>query len=188
MSHFPNKQFEGALYTFDHLRPVHIKLALNADQSVMIDLHISFGCHCFTEAFDVAVHRPDHRYTYRHETRAFNPLRYACSLQLGQVVRTMLKGKIYNARESYTYTTQVSLASTIGPQSYSIFFNLERDKGKQTPTLRMFVKSAYVKALVAKPHAQSWRFVSLAGQIAGVFASKEKNPKPAKKNQKKKAP
>jgi hypothetical protein len=43
-----------------------------------------------------------------------------------------------------------------------------------------------LKPLVAKANAQSWRFVSLAGQIAGAFPPKEKKPRPTKK--KKKAP
>jgi hypothetical protein len=132
------------------------------------------------------VHRPDHRYTYKHETRAFDPLRYECSLRLPRLMQAMLKGTIYNADESYTYAAHIALESIEGPQTYSIFFNLEKDKRAKAPAVRMFVKSAYLNPLVAKTNAQSWRFVSLAGQIAGAFPPREKKPKPAKK--KKKAP
>ena len=186
MSKFPHKQFEGTLYKFDHLDPMQMKLPLNAEGTTAIDLHVTFGCHCFTEEFDAAQHRPDHRYMYKGELRAFNTLRYECSVQLPQVMQAMQKGTIYNADESYTYAAHITLASNDGPQSYSVFFSLQKDKSVQTPALRMFVKSAYLKPLVAKAGAQSWRFVSLAGQISGAFPPKEKKPKPAKK--KKKAP
>lgn len=186
MSDFPNKKFEGALYTFGHLQPVRMKVPLNAEGSLVIDMHVTFGCHCFTEGFDEARHQPGHLYTYKHETRAFDPLRYECSLQLPRLMQAMLKGTIYNADESYTYTAHITLESAGGPQSYSIFFNLEKDKRAKTPAIRMFVKSAYLKPLVAKTNAQNWRFVSLAGQIAEAFAPREKKPKPVKK--KKKAP
>lgn len=186
MSNFPHKQFEGTLYKFDHLDPMQMTLPLNAEGTTIIDLHVTFGCHCFTEEFDAGQHRPDHRYTYKGELRAFDVLRYECSLQLPQVMQAMQKGTIYNADESYTYAAHITLASIDGPQTYSVFFSLQKDKSVETPALRMFVKSAYLKPLVAKAGAQSWRFVSLAGQISGAFPPKEKKPKPVKK--KKKAP
>lgn len=186
MSNFPSKQFEGALYTFGHLQHIQMKVPLNAEGNLVIDMHVTFGCHCFTEGFDGAVHRPDHRYTYQNELRAFDPLRYECSLQLPRLMQAMLKGTIYNADESYTYAAHITLESSEGSQSYSIFFNLKKDKQAPTPAVRMFVKSAYLKPLVAKSNAKNWRFVSLAGQIAEAFPPREKKPKPTKK--KKKAP
>jgi len=186
MSNFHNKPFEGITYTFGHLQPLQMKVPLNAEGSLVIDMHVTFGCHCFTEGFDETLHRPDHRYTYREETRAFDLQRYQCSLQLPQLMQAMLKGTIYNADESYTYAAHITLPSIAGPQSYSIFFNLEKDKRAKEPAVRMFVKSAYLKPLVAKTNAQNWRFASLAGQIADAFPPKEKKPKPVKK--KKKAP
>lgn len=181
MSKFPNKHFEGALYQFGHLDPMQMKLHLNADGTSTIDLHVTFGCHCFTEKFDATQHRQDHRYTYKGELRAFDTLRYQCSLQLPQVIVLMQKGTIYNADESYTYAAHITLGASAEPQTYSVFFSLQKDRSVQRPALRMFVKSAYLKPLVAKAGAQSWRFISLAGQISGAFPPKEKKPKPTKK-------
>lgn len=65
MSNFPHKQFEGTLYQFGHLDPMQVKLPLNSEGVNTIDLHVTFGCHCFTAEFDALQHRPDHRYTYR---------------------------------------------------------------------------------------------------------------------------
>ncbi len=184
VSNFPKKQFEGAIYEFGHLSAMQIHLPLDAQAAHHIDLHVTFGCHCFTEKFDTTVHLEHHRYVYKREVRAFDRGRYACSLQLPAVVQAMLKGRVYHADESYTYVAQITLEDLAGPQSYSVFFALEKDTGVQVPAVRMFVKSAYLKPLVAKPNGQSWRFVSLAGQIAGAFPPKEKKPRP----QKKKAP
>jgi hypothetical protein len=185
MRNFPHKQFEGRLYKFDHLNSLQIKVPLNAEGTSFIDLNIVFGCHCFTEEFDAALHRDDHRYTYKGELRAFDTLRYECSLHLPQLMHAMQRGTIYNAHESYTYVARITIESVAGPQTYSIFFSLQKDKNVKTPALRMFVKSAYIKPLVTKD-AQNWRFVSLAGQISGAFPPKEKKQKPTK--QKKKAP
>lgn len=186
MSRFPLKQFEGTLYSFDHLDPVQMKLPLNAEETNVIDLHITFGCHCFTEQFDPVRHRPDHRYVYKGELRAFSSQRYECSLQLPRVMQAMQKGTIYHADESYTYAAHIALTSLEGVQVYSVFFNLRKDTSVQKPALRMFVKSAYLKPLVAKAGAQRWRFVSLAGQISGAFPPRNKKAKLAQK--KKKAP
>ena len=187
MSNFPQKRFDGMLYTFEHLEPLQLKVPLNAEGSNVIDLHITFGCHCFTEGFDPALHRDPHRYTYRGELRAFDVLRYECSLQLPQVMQSMLKGTIYNAEESYTYVAHITLESVTGPQSYSVFFSLERNTKAAGPALRMFVKSAYLKPLVARPNAQSWRFPSLAGHLSGAFPPKAPKPRPTKKPKVKKA-
>jgi hypothetical protein len=186
MSDFPNKQFAGTLYTFGHLVPMKLVLPLNAEGTNLIDMHVAFGCHCFTEEFNPAQHQEHHRYTYKGELRAFDALRYECSLQLPQLMTAIQKGTIYKADESYTYAAHITLESMTGPQTYSIFFSLQKDQAEPAPALRMFVKSAYLKPLVAKTNAQSWRFVSLAGTVSGVFPPKEKKPKPVKK--KKKAP
>lgn len=181
MTDFASKQFEGTLYTFNHLKPTQLKVPLNKDGTLAINMHVTFGCHCFTEGFDETIHREDHRYTHGDEIRAFNTLRYQCSLQLPQLVQSMLKGRIYRADNSYTYAAQISLISGTSKQDYSIFFNLEKDKHAKSAAVRMFVKSAYLKPLVAMPNAQSWRFVSLAGNIADVFPPKQKKTKPPKK-------
>jgi|SRR5450830_548967 len=186
MSNFANKQFEGATYTFAHLQPLQLRVPLNAMGTVVVDMHVTFGCHCFTEFFDGSLHTPGHLYTYKKEMRAFDPLRYACSLQLPILLQALIKGTIYDVGESYTYAAQITLPTAAGAKNYSIFFSLEKDKRVQTPALRMFVKSAYMKPLVARSNAQNWRFASLAGQITGMFPPKEKKLKPLKK--KKKAP
>jgi hypothetical protein len=181
VAHFPSKQFQGRQYEFEHLEPVRFSIPLNATATVHVALSVIFGCHCFTEAFETAKHREHHKYTYRGELRAFDTDRYECSLHLLKVIESMCQGRIYNADESYTYLAQITIPSLGKPQGYSVFFSLTKDKSVDAFALKMFVKSAYLKPLVAHKNAQSWRFVSLAGQIAGAFPKKKKKAKPEKK-------
>lgn len=186
MSDFPHKKFEGQTYTFDHLKPMTLRLPIGSP-AVYVTLKVTFGCHCFTEEFVGGIHGDHHRYTYNKELRAFEKLRYQCSLQLPDVIQnSLLHGTIYNAEESLTYAAHISLEGIDGQQDYSIFFNLENDKGSAHPTVCMFVKSAYLKPLVAKPGAQNWRFKGLLATVSEAFPKPEKKPKPVKKKKAKK--
>lgn len=185
MNKFPQKHFNGTLYTLAHLNPMQVKVPLDIKANTVIDLHITFGCHCFTETFVPTIHAEHHRYTYKGELRAFSQLRYECSLHLPRVMQSLIKGTIYNANDSYTYVAHIKLHAAGKPQNYSVFFSLKNVDAAVRPALSMFVKSAYLRPCAAKPNAQSWRFASLAGQITGMFPTKPKHPRPQKK---KKAP
>lgn len=178
--HFHAKHFQGVEYKFIHLEPILIKIALNAAGTKFIDLYVTYGCHCFTEEFDSNIHLDHHRYLYKGEIRAFNILRYECSLHLPAVLPGLLKGRIHRADRSLTYVAHISLSTTQGLQPYSIFFNLDVDNTKATPFLKMYIKSAYLKPLVAKSNAKTWRFVSLAGEMTGEFVKIPKQ-RPIKK-------
>lgn len=162
----------GKVYSFDHLKPYTVKVPLQSAMCPELPISIGFGSHCFTEAFDDDFHKDHHRYTHKGELRAFDLARFECSLHLPTAITQLLTGKIYNANRSYTYVAQISLPNLLGRENYSIFFSLERNKKVPDPALLMFIKSAYIKGLVAPRHAQSWRFSALAGQIAGVYLTK----------------
>jgi hypothetical protein len=176
VTQFPAKEFMGQVYTFDHLKPYTVKVPLQSTIWPELAVSIGFGSHCFTEAFDHAVHKDHHRYTHKGELRAFDMTRFECSLQLPDAITQLLSGKIYNANRSYTYVAQISLPDPRGRENYSIFFSLERNKKIPEPALLMFIKSAYIKGLAAPKHAQSWRFAALAGQIAGVYSAGRPKP------------
>lgn len=177
---FANKRFHGAAYTFAHLAPFAVQASLNAAHTIWVTIHVTYSCHCFTEEFDPARHLEHHRYAHGGEIRAFDLQRYGCSLQLPHVVNAMLSGKVYRAKNNnYTYVAQIVLPG-VTAQPYSVFFDLKKDRSATQPTLRMFIQSAYLKALVAGVHTQSWRFSSLAGQLAGLFEPPRKKPRPQK--------
>lgn len=170
MSDFPHKAFEGKVYAFPHLARMTLSVELTVKGNpINIPVRITFGCHCFTEAFDPGKHTDHHRYAHLHEVRAFNVERYECSLQLPQVMQAMLGGKIYRADHNYTYVAQIALPPTLGTTAYSVFFSLEKTRKAQGPSVDMYVKSAYPSALKHSPNAQSWRFKALVGETADVF-------------------
>lgn len=170
VSDFPHKHFEGETYTFGHLAKTTLSVDLVVSaQPLQIPVHVTYGCHCFTEEFVEGKHGPHHRYSHLQEVRAFNVERYECSLQLPQAMVKMLDGKIYRADRSYTYVTQIALPPDTGAQAYSIFFSLEKKRQSASPAVELYVKSAYLSPLKHHPNAQSWRFKALVGKTAGVF-------------------
>lgn len=184
MSQFARKRFNGTVYDFTHLESFSIDVPLDANCNQFISMHVEFGCHCFTEGFDTDVHLDHHKYVHNNELRAFDVQRYNCSLELPGVIESMLRGMIYLADNSFTYAAHIQLNSTGVKQTYSVFFSLRKDQNSNQPALKMFVKSAYLKPLVAS--SKSWRFPSLAGQIAGVFSKKKESKRPKKQKDKKK--
>jgi hypothetical protein len=184
MSNFAAKQFRGQTYTFEHLQPrwLDAELFPTEGELVIVPVTVKFGCHCFTETFDYAVHLDEHRYDHLGEVRAFDEKRFQCSLQLPDIVDSMLGGKVYWSTESYTYVAQITLPTQQGTLDYSLFFSLTKNLDSVRPALNMFVKSAYLKSLAAPPNADSWRFRALIGLKSGVYEKKPKSrPKPKKK-------
>lgn len=182
MSSFPHKQFQGKLYEFSHLTPTSHTVPLNAAGTASTHLHVSYSIHCFTEGFDPFRHQDHHRYTHANETRAFDIVRYECSLQLPSIVANMARAKVYRAlQNNYTYVARIEHAAL--QQAYSLFFTLKNGTEGGAPLVQMYVQSAYIKPLTIGPNAKNWRFGSLLGQLTGVFT-----PPPKKERPKKKAP
>ena len=175
MSHFHHKDFQGVHYPLGHLDPFCVDVPLDALATKKIEIQVTFGCHCFTEIFDEALHQDHHRYMFRGELRAFDVLRYECSLQLPAIINAIFKGRIHLADGSYTYVAHITLTRIPSSQAYSVFFSLEKDHSKAGHALKMYVKSAYLKPLVTKSNAQTWRFISLAGEVSGAFEKKKKH-------------
>ena len=168
---FANKTFNGTVYTFAHLSPMQLQVALSGPPAVNVAVNVTFGCHCFTESFDTALHEDHHRYTHRSELRAFDVLRFQSSLQLPVSLNSLLTGMVHRADRSYTFVTQIALPPAAGQQSYSVFFSLEKSRRSTSPAVEMYVKSAYLRRPAATSHSQSWRFKALVGQISGAFGA-----------------
>lgn len=173
---FKPKKYNGQLYKFEHLNKFVLTVFLNASHTLSIDVIVEFSCHCFTEDFDHTIHGEGHKYIHRGELRAFDLLRYECSLQLPNIVSNIADGMVYLSDKKYTYTARINIDSSFGLKTYSIFFNLRQDR-ELKDTLYMKIVSAYLKPSVAKPNAQGWRFKSLAGQIACKFPPPGKGEK-----------
>lgn len=180
MSQFPKKQFQGKLYEFQHLAPTVLTVALDSAAKSVASLHVAYSIHCFTEEFDTSVHQEHHRYSYADETRAFDVVRYDCSVNLPAIIAGMSRATVYRAlQNNYTYVAQIPVN---GIQNlYSLFFTLKNEGDLATPSARMYVQSAYPKPLTVGANAKNWRFGSLLGQVTGVFTAPVKKQKPKKK-------
>lgn len=169
MSKFPQKHFQGKIYTFEHLQPIALNLDMNIEGvKTEIKIFVTFGCHCFTENFNPEKHKADHIYRHQNETRAFDPARYECSKHLPKAIDSLLTGMIYRSDKSYTYVSQILIAVPSGSQSYSIFFSLERATKTPSLNLRMYIKSAYLSPLKSSKNAQKWRFKGLICEILEI--------------------
>jgi hypothetical protein len=190
MSNFAAKQFRGRPYTFEHLQPLVLQPTLTPTgcEPVVVSVDVQFGCHCFTEEFKGALHQDEHRYAHNGELRAFDVIRYECSLQLPTIVNAMLGGLIYWCQESYTYVTKVKLSDAGGgEQDYSLFFSLTRNADSVLPAVNMFVKSAYLRDLAAPAGGRRWRFGALIGLVSGVYEPQQPKARPKKKKKTEKA-
>jgi hypothetical protein len=182
VSDFPAKQFLGQRYEFAHLQPFEIALQLGLDDGTLHQLavQISFSTHCFTEAFDPVKHQDHHRYNYRQELRAFDLQRYSCSLSLPSIIQNLPRCKVYRASNSnYTYVAQLQLEGVAQP--YSLFFQFKPQVSSARGVLKMYVQSAYLSPLKTAKNAQSWRFIALAGSMAGVYGERKCKQRPKKK-------
>lgn len=169
MSDFSRKHFQGQIYTFDHLKPISLGLDLVIKgTNKAIRIFVTFGCHCFTEEYDVSKHREEHVYRHLKELRAFDVLRYQCSKHLPIVMQDLLKGLIYRSDKSYTYVSHIVIVSPNGLQPYSIFFSLERMGNIDSVDLKLYVKSAYISPLKSGKNAQRWRFKGLVCDVLGI--------------------
>lgn len=162
------------------MAPTVHTVALDATAKSIATLHVAYSIHCFTEEFDSLVHHEHHRYTHAGETRAFDVLRYDCSVSLPAIVAGMSRATVYRAlQDNYTYVAQLSIKGL--PNPYSLFFTLKNEGDLHSPAARMYVQSAYLKPLTIVSNAKHWRFGSLLGQVTGVFSASAKKPKPKKK-------
>ena len=179
MTNFPKKKFEGVTYDFKHLDPVIHQVTLDAAATATAMLHVTYSIHCFTEEFDSMQHTLHHRYTHAGETRAFDVIRYNCSMGLPAIIANLARAKVYRAmNDNYTYVAHIPVAGQ--QQPYSLFFTLKA-KGTANPSVSMHVQSAYLKPLTVGANATNWRFGSLLGQLTGVFTPNAKKTKPKKK-------
>lgn len=109
MSRFSQKQFQGKLYEFSHLTPAVHTVPLNAAGTFSVRLQVSYSIHCFTEDFNPLLHQDHHRYSYGSETRAFDVVRYDCSLQLKRTGQRKRRRSAFSRNTSRLFLCELLL-------------------------------------------------------------------------------
>lgn len=163
MSGFDPFTLGGKSYDFDHLKPLTLRVSPDDKPGTkVLAILVNFSCHCFTEGYDPS--RPELTYIHAGETRSFDKLRYALSLNLHSIIRVIPDKKVLFTRE-----TNYLIAETIDHSGqnvkYTIFFDLKKARDRWND-LVMTVESAYIKEALPK-HLDKIRFKILAGKVAG---------------------
>jgi len=158
-------KYGGQVMKLDHLAPVTFDCPC-PDIGRPLSIRAHFTNHCYTEAYDPALHRPD-RVVLRDGNgllRAFCPVRYELSHQLPTLITNLPDNKkVHGTGEGRNYVYAVGLDDKESP--YEIYFRLRRTVGND---LRLTVESAYCRDglsnLRRRPNAI--RFAVLAHKIA----------------------
>jgi hypothetical protein len=106
-----------------------------------VEVHVAFAMHCFTRACAISDTSAQF-YQDMHETRSFCPDRYALSLCLPDVARTLAARKCgFGKAENYV-VIDVQTADEMVTQC-GVFFNVMRVKGAGSPAVLLTIQSAY---------------------------------------------
>lgn len=132
-------------YSLSHLHPFiqAIDLPASAKHPARnVQLHVSFGLHTFTRAIEL---RDSDEQLYRdnREVRTFCPERYARSLDIPNIVRTLEQRRCEFARSPGGPINYVTV-ETKTRERYAVFFDLRRFKRVGPNAVHLMVQSAYV--------------------------------------------
>jgi hypothetical protein len=127
---------EGVRHDLSHLEPFEFYAVPNGSDTP-VTISVRFHDHCFTQAFSAELHASPivTNQTSRNEQRAFDPRRYALSLNLPELVRSLAGKRISSTRKQNL--VRIELANGV---DYGIFFTLRRESARRCS---LFVVSAY---------------------------------------------
>lgn len=135
----------GRRYDFEHLEPIELDITAGSGgkSPKTFRVLVNFGCHCFTEEYDVTKHAREDRYMHEDEYRAFCPIRYEHSKNLPEVVKALGKKNAYVTQQSNYMIVQrrTEAGATI---RYAIFFTVEKGP-KHGADVVVTIASAYDK-------------------------------------------
>lgn len=151
MSYFPPCTIDGRTIDLVHLEPFAVAFAIKSlGRSLTID--VKFSNHCYTTAFDPAVHHRSHIVMDGRRERAFDPERFDLSRRLPGMIRSLPDGPVWLTASDRNYVYVARLAADDG-RSYPMFFHLKRLRDVAPRNLSMMVESAYpvtdVRAVLA---------------------------------------
>lgn len=125
-----------------HLEPMTIKCPC---QEIKRDLliRVAFTSHCYTEAFDAALHARDQIVLYDspQRPRVFCENRHRLSVYLPELVAKFPSQKVQQTfvQRNYVYEAKVELEAV----PYEIYFMIQRADSEKGVDLRLTVESAY---------------------------------------------
>jgi hypothetical protein len=158
---------EGVDYSVEHLAPLVIACPCEPIGRALA-IRVTFANHCYTEAFDSAVHERERIVLYDGPSRprVFSSVRYGLSQKLPALIHELPTRKVHRTsspRENYVYVVLLKEDNV----TYEIYFMLQRAQAGDGVDLRLTVESAYPVALpTALPKLpRAIRFTVLAHKV-----------------------
>jgi hypothetical protein len=152
----------GISYSFDHLKPLTLRVAPdNKPQTKVLSIRVNFSCHCFTEKHDAST--PELTYAHAGETRSFDEERYLLSLNLSAIIEAISERKVFFTKDTNYLIVEALDHSGVNVR-YAIFFDLKKARDTKNDLI-MTVESAYIKTALPK-HLEKIRFRILVGKVA----------------------
>lgn len=130
----------GASVGFAHLEPFQLSMTTQARPEGLV-LDVRFSNHCFSEAYDPALHQSSVDVWDRGVRRVFCPVRYQFSKALPNIVQGLPQAHVFMTPES-NYV-RISTRNDGGTGEYRMFFNVKRAAMGQGHDIKLFVESAY---------------------------------------------
>lgn len=131
----------GKIVAFDHLEPLTL-VAPTTTKPAGVRIDIVFSNHCFSEAFDSAVHTGDVVDIWDGRVRrVFDQVRYNLSAALPGIVQGLPDAHVFRTPEANFVRITTPLVDAPGAD-YRMFFRLKKERGGDHD-LRMVVESAY---------------------------------------------
>jgi len=155
-----DKNIAGKNYVFSHLNPFIMQVTPKAQDARTYKVFVSFGLHCFSREW-VTGDPDDHKFPDGRGERCFCPIRYGQSLQLPDIIRKSVTGRVFFS-QNLNYLIIENLTGLRGP--YAIFFNVEKARSKEFD-VAMFVVSAYEKPNLPK-NLPKITFATLIGKTS----------------------
>jgi hypothetical protein len=133
---------DGREVSLAHLAPMIIHCPCTQIKR-NLSIRVGFANHCYTEAFDAALHAREQIILYDspQRPRIFSPNRHRLSVFLPQLLTELPTKKVQQTfqQRNYVYEATVELETV----PYEVYFMLQRLDGEKGIDLRLTVESAY---------------------------------------------
>lgn len=134
MGKFRDKTIEGVTYRMGHLDDMFLRIKHGTEEFRVL---IGFGCHCFTEEYK-SHHKPDQKYVFEGEERAFSIERFNLSQDLRKHFRAIVEQNVYETKGEGYFFVQGEFGT------YVVFFDMFMSKSKRYDVV-IEVRSAHLR-------------------------------------------
>lgn len=150
----------GQEFPLRHLRGFRVIVPAKDPLTKPAALQVTFSCHVYSEKWDEA-HDAERRFRDAGQDRSFCSVRYGCSIQLEQIIRQSLEGKVFWGRDGNGVWNNFFYGVADGIP-YPIYFNIGKADRINGVDGLLHVISAYQNPKLSARHKfQAVKFARL---------------------------